>query len=74
MSTSNVTNFGHHIVTVNDRLAQATAVLNLLTTAGDSRENFERLEFNAVMSSLWAVTELLEQASAAAGSIELHAA
>lgn len=61
-------------ITVNDRLIQAKAVIELLTTAGDSIEGYERLDFQVVMSSLWAVNELLEQASVAAGRLEHHAA
>jgi hypothetical protein len=69
MSTSNITNWGHSI-TVDARLTQAQAVLSLLTTAGAERENYENLDFEVVMSTLWAVSELLDQAKQANNELE----
>jgi hypothetical protein len=59
--------------TTNSRLTQARAVLGLVVGRGTDENRFET-SHSEIMSALWAVQSLLDQAQDALGAISLRGA
>ena len=66
MATSNC----DAIDTATARIHQAQAILGMLANAGTDRDDFGANSHTTVMHSLWAVQDMLAQASRAAGEIK----